>query len=219
MSWILDHFSLIVFLVIVFTIGRKVRAILKDAEEQANRRGGKRPMANFDPDEAERVRRIQEEIRRKIAERRGGVETPMPTPPPLVMERTSMPRPQNPPATDPFGGPMKRILTELERRVNERSKEPPVVRDAASEETEAQLKRQRELAKKLEAAREAREARRQDSEMAGAVVRQAPIRSGDLTVKTADGDRGELLGDLRDPRGLRRAFVLREVLGAPVGLR
>ena len=29
----------------------------------------------------------------------------------------------------------------------------------------------------------------------------------------------ELMGDLSDPRSLRRAFVLREVLGPPIGLR
>jgi hypothetical protein len=31
--------------------------------------------------------------------------------------------------------------------------------------------------------------------------------------------RDELLADLRDPEGLRRAILLREVLGPPVGLR
>jgi hypothetical protein len=36
-------------------------------------------------------------------------------------------------------------------------------------------------------------------------------------VRTAARDR--TLGDLRDPQALRRAFVLREVLGPPVGLR
>jgi hypothetical protein len=32
-------------------------------------------------------------------------------------------------------------------------------------------------------------------------------------------NRGELMDDLRDPQALRRAFVLREVLGPPVALR
>jgi hypothetical protein len=31
--------------------------------------------------------------------------------------------------------------------------------------------------------------------------------------------RDRILGDLRDPEALRRAFVLREVLGPPVALR
>jgi hypothetical protein len=31
--------------------------------------------------------------------------------------------------------------------------------------------------------------------------------------------RGRVVGDLQDPASLRRAIVLREVLGTPVGLR
>jgi len=38
-------------------------------------------------------------------------------------------------------------------------------------------------------------------------------------VTAAAVHRAGWIADLRDPQGLRRAFVLREVLGPPVGLR
>ena len=49
------------------------------------------------------------------------------------------------------------------------------------------------------------------------VVRQNEETESAAGVRTLA--RGELLADLRDAQGLRRAFVLREVLGAPVALR
>src|ERR1051326_6528754 len=162
MSWILDHFGLLVFLFFVFMFVRKIRAVLKQAEDQANRRGS-RPIGNVDPDEAERVRKIQEEIRRKIAERRGGGGE-MRIPPPMAetIERPTTMRPQTPPTLDPFGGPMKRMLAELERRVQESTEPPPVPRETVREEAGDSLRRQRELAAQLRAAQEVRQATQTD---------------------------------------------------------
>ena len=50
--------------------------------------------------------------------------------------------------------------------------------------------------------------------MTAAIKTESESERGLLT-----GSRGDLLADLRDPASLRRAFVLREVLGTPVGLR
>src|SRR4051794_33285167 len=126
MGWIIDHLGFIIFLAIAISIGRKVRAFLKRIEEEAGRHTGTaRPTANFDPDEAERVRRIQEEIRRKIAERRGGDRQAPHSATPAHTERPPLLSPTGVPPLDPFGGPIKRIFAELERRAQASMDAPP----------------------------------------------------------------------------------------------
>jgi hypothetical protein len=55
---------------------------------------------------------------------------------------------------------------------------------------------------------------RRAAQVSAGVKTEAASRTGLLTEARAG-----LLADLRDPTELRRAFVLREVLGPPVGLR
>ena len=55
---------------------------------------------------------------------------------------------------------------------------------------------------------------RRAAQVTAAIRTESQSERGLLT-----GSRGDLLADLRDPTSLRRAFVLREVLGTPVGLR
>jgi hypothetical protein len=232
-SWILNHIGFLVFLFVAISIVRKIRGALKRAEEDASRRDSTpRRIANVDPDEADRVRKIQEEIRRKIAERRGGVAPPI-APTPAAEERPPLLRPEpassNPTPFDPMGSPLKRVLTELERMSQQRDQEAARAREAAQTrvraqtearaqaaaqaEADVQLERQRRLANQLNSM----EASRKESLAAEDTTTGA--MELDQPPKAAEVARDELLADLRDPQGLRRAFVLREILGAPVGLR
>jgi hypothetical protein len=52
-----------------------------------------------------------------------------------------------------------------------------------------------------------------------AARRAAVVAEGEAVVAHRDLVSNELRHDLRDPRSLRRAMVLREVLGPPVALR
>lgn len=150
-----------------------------------------------DPELAERTRKIREEIQRKIAERARQYPTEQPrapqpeadAPPPIIREVVITPQPE--PARGPvFSGSPR--AAEAERHA------------AILEEQAALAEKLRELEAKKAAA-----ARRAEFEAATADhTAQARVRS-----------RATVLGDLRSPEALRRAFILREVLGPPVALR
>ena len=205
MDWIVSNFGLFIFVFVAIAV---VRAIV-----QATKLSGQNQADTNDTEEQRRVREIQERIRRKIAERRGGAAPLAPTgeleapverasPPPL-------PTASRIPPLEPFGGPMRRLVTQLERRVHQAPSAPSVADMAAV------LERQEQLAKQMRSLEDARtlELRR----AAQIVVRQNEETESAAGVRTLA--RRELLADLRDAQGLRRAFVLREVLGAPVALR
>jgi hypothetical protein len=100
------------FLVFAFVVISIIRNAVKVARKMAEPTATSRSPANFDPTEAERTRRIQEEIRRKIAERRGTVAPAEPVrrieP---VAERTA--EPENSPAEPP---PISSTEAVLERQ-------------------------------------------------------------------------------------------------------
>src|SRR4051812_24050967 len=213
--WIIDHVGPVVFVVVAFSFVRKIREFLKGMESESERSRTRRPLAS-DPDEVRRVQEIQDEIRRKIAERRGGAQPVVrsaPTesrdlPPPIPTRRA--------PPIDPFGGPTRRIFQELERRLQP----PPAPVQAPAQETRkaevaAEMARQAQLAEQirvLEAARVAAEHRAQDT--------RATLKSDSQSEqKLRTASRASLLLDLKNPASLRRAIILREVLGTPVGLR
>jgi hypothetical protein len=170
------------------------------------------------------TRRIQEEIRRKIAERRG--ETAPDAPPPFQPEPAS-PMQGEPAATEPPPLPVaptapprtgesewdirqRQLREELRRQAAERAAmaAPPAL-PAETELTEDEqdaLARQRELAERLAVLEQARQ--------------RAAANAAALT-GTSPATRGvrNLRGDLRDPAALRRAIVLNELLGPPAALR
>jgi hypothetical protein len=215
MGWIFDHIGFIVFLVIATSVVRNIRAALKRAGDQTNRRSSARPIANVDPEEADRVRRIQEEIRRKIAERRGG-DRPASIPPVAASaEHPPLLRPSTVPPIDPFGGTIRRVLTEIERRAQAPAQTPPPFVPERAPSQAAQLERQKQLAEQLRVLEESRLlVKRRADQTVAAQTAHSESEAGMLTAS-----RGGLLANLRDPDELRRAFVLREILGAPVGLR
>lgn len=157
-----------------------------------------------DPELAERTRRIREDIQRKIAERRRaatGYETP--APPPVA-------EPPQQWAYDEQEEPPPPVVREV---VAERTPEPVHV-SASRAETQRQaeiLEQQAALAEKM----------RELELMKAAAVRRNEFEraTADTQTETKVAARGALLDDLRKREALRRAFVLREVLGPPVALR
>lgn len=212
MSWIADNFGLIVFAIVVYSMWRKAKAFLDRAREEAAARGERsRPEVNTVPEDARRVREIQEEIRRKIAERRSGGEREVGrTPAQRTFETPALPR--VPPA-DPFGGgTMRRAFAELERRLEPA---PPRLSEQQQRNTLAQLERQEQLAEQARVLEESRRlAERRASERAAAARAEAATAGVKVGLS-----REALLADLRNPESFKRAFVLREVLGSPVAFR
>ncbi len=184
MDWVLDNLQIIILVAVA------VAAVLQRIRQSRAQTGAEPPPA-ADQDEANRTRRIQEEIRRRILERRGLA----PVPPPLT-EEEERPFPEAPP-----------MVEELRPVVVA----PPVLVPLApapapfdSVEADRQL-RMMERLRELE--------RTAVASAFGAPALAAP---GATPVSTpASG----LLALLRQPAGLRQAVLLREIMDAPPGLR
>jgi hypothetical protein len=168
----------------------------------------------YDREEAdmeERARRIREEIRRKIEERRKQQGKPAPQTvrpaaydPNLPEQQQSQPRTYQPePAPRPI--PVPQPVDPI-----------PVLPQESS--LERKLHEQRILLQKTRKAKQ--EAREQAREI------ESAARQGRRRKKTAkvveiaeDSLRQELLTGLRDPMSLRKAVLYREILDPPIGLR
>jgi hypothetical protein len=203
MRWILENFGFFVFVFIALSMLRALRKAMQLTKEHG--------AASDETEEQRNLRRIQEGIRRKIAERRAGSATDQPPP---LLARTVEREPGPPPAVpslDAFGGPAARTLADRVRRAPSRELPPtsPALTEAAA------VARQEELAEQMRMLEEARAlARRRAAEIAAARKAESESEAGVLAT-----ERGTLLADLREPQSLRRALVLREVLGPPVALR
>jgi hypothetical protein len=191
MDWVLEHLRLIIIVGGAIAYWMNQRRKAKEEQETA-RTLTSTPLAQTQVnDEAARVRRIQEEIRRKIQERAaGGMQKrqplpeaqAQPTPPPLVPKAQSEP--------DAYAQSPEGQLAASDREVLE----------------------QQQLAAKF---KELEEKRREH--MGKAEVFAEKTAEGMAASDVAVG--GSPLADLRNPTSVRRAIILREVLGPPVGLR
>jgi hypothetical protein len=144
-----------------------------------------------DPELAERTRKIREEIQRKIAERARGYPTEQPT------------LPHDEPAEPPL---VREVVV---------TQAPPVQRRGLTS-LEAQrhaeiLEEQATLAERLREAEQMKLAAQKRARYEAATA--------DHSGAARSLSRSTVLDDLRDPAALRRAFILREVLGPPVALR
>jgi len=220
MKWVFDHLNVIIVVatVIAVWLNRRRRdkageAVDYDDDGIPDNPNGRRKIDSDqpDPEEAERSRRIQEEIRRKIAGRRGGAELP-PRLPAETLTRSD-PRPS---AAGPVEAPRPTFSSPLEEMLRRFAdpREEEAARARAAEAEKATLERQRHLQEQVRALENSRQ---RDDERA-AVFRQATTVTPDLR-KAPPSTRGELLRNLRGLQTLRRAMVLREVLGPPTGLR
>ncbi|HLP24472.1 MAG TPA: hypothetical protein VK477_02250, partial [Acidobacteriota bacterium] len=162
------------------------------------------------PELAERTRRIREDIQRKIAERRRtatGYETP--SAPPPVAEPSQWAYEEDEKSLQP-----PPVVREV---VMERAPEP-VREPSHAQVSRAEAQRQAEI---LEQQAALAEKMRELELMKAAAVRRSEFEraTADTQTESKVAARGALLDDLRQRDALRRAFVLREVLGPPVGLR
>lgn len=217
LDWLLDRLGVVIF-VVIFVV-QIVRGLLQA------RRQAPPPASKPDAlDEERRVQEIQEQIRRRIAERRGEVPPPAaaPEPPPLARREAPVaPGPETTRMPEPFEDPLRRMVREFERALNPEPEPapapaapPPVAAATLAEVPDrrtAELERQRRLADELrqleiERAEAKRRAARESVEAAAATA-------------SARAHRGGLAEELRDAASARRAIILREVLGTPVGLR
>jgi hypothetical protein len=200
MEWVLDHLQIIIAVAaaIAYWLNQRRQGHADDTGDMPTQM----PPRDFnaDPEEEARTRRIQDEIRRKIAERAAGgpinVPPPAAEPPPLFRTESPAPRP---------------VATPLPQREFTREAVPPPVLTPPTFQANAGaiLERQRELAEQLEALASTR---RIVERKAAAIVAHAKAQEPSPI-------RGELMHELRGAHNLRRAMVLREVLGPPVGLR
>jgi hypothetical protein len=206
-EWIFERLGLVIFLVIF--VSQIVRALLRSRKAKTEHEAQR-----DESSEERRVREVQEQIRRQIAARRGG-NAPTATPPPFPAEQMERPIPRAETTQLPelFGGPLGRMLEELQKRTQPPPPPPPPL--VAESRNMAELERQEQLADQLKALEDSR---------ATVQRRAANIAAGKQAVAESEpalrsAMRERALEDLSDPASLRRAFILREVLGTPVGLR
>jgi len=142
-----------------------------------------------DPELAERTRKIREEIQRKIQQRAKGYANEQPT----------LPR------SEPVEPPP--VIREV-----------VVTRQPVRAATRVDAQRQAEI---LEQQAAMMEKLREAELMKASVKRRTDFEesTADHTAEARTAIRSTLLDDLSGPAALRRAFILREVLGPPVALR
>jgi hypothetical protein len=175
---------------VIFVVVSIVRSI-RQAREGATTSP---PPASGDLEQERRDREIREKIRRRISERQGGAPASASAPqsPPTL----HVPATQDPWASSPLPA------TPL----------PPAPKPVS---VAAEMERQQRLADELRRLQEAKAlAARRAANLAA-----EQSAAAQTTVALRRNARDELLADLREPSSLRRAFVLREVLGPPAGLR
>ncbi len=215
MDWIFENLNIIIVVAGAIAYWLNQRAREKAGEEAdydgdgiperpARRDLEPRTLDNGESEQEERARRIREEIQRKIAERRG-----QPVPPPMPETAYAEREPVFREEMAPFPPPLR----------PERVPPPLPTREVVSAyvDTEA-LERQRRLSEQMEQLEaQRREARR----LAAASVHgnTRPAAAGASAGGGAALGSRRVAAELRDPRAVRRAIVMREVLGPPVALR
>ncbi len=191
LQWLVDNAWTVV--IIGGVLAQMLQAIMrkKGGEDAAPEEPPEKEYEFEDPELAERTRRIREEIQRKIARRQQG-EASEPAP---AAEYAEPPPP-------------------VIRDVVVARSEPPPVRAAARIDSQRQaeiLEQQATWEARLSEARRMKDAAARRTEFEQATTDQRAVKRA--AVQSA------VLDDLRSPEALRRAFILREVLGPPVALR
>lgn len=164
-----------------------------------------------DPQAAERARKIQEEIRRKILERQRGSEEPTGRPP-VFEEKESV---------------REVVLFDDEPETfEERSQPSPPVRSSPIEERaesagpEAFMERRRKVEAQLaESKRKRAEALEKAKSLHKGKIGAGSARGMQLESIASGEIRSRLNASLRDRDSLKTAILLKEVLDTPVGMR
>ena len=176
-------------LIFVFVVISIVRSTMRAREAALENKA-----EEDETDEQRRVREIRERIRRRIEERSVGGPAQ-----PSVLERPNV----EPPFLSTGGA-----------EANLAPVAPPPAQFEESDSAKLALERQARLAAEMEELEQVRrQAERRVLRAASVQLQAAAASTGRPSVH-----RAALLRDLRDRQNLRRAFILREVLGPPVGL-
>ncbi|HWA24414.1 MAG TPA: hypothetical protein VG734_01980 [Lacunisphaera sp.] len=190
-SWLLDHLWAAV--VIVGVLAQLFQAVFKRKNEgMPGSDAGEEPARDSDfgdPDLAEQTRRIREDIERRKAQRAGQ----------QAEERVEQSQP-NPSPVPPL--------------VREVTKSPTPARESTRVEARRQAEILEEQASLLEKLQEA-----EVLKAAAARRRGFELATADHATEVRAATRLTVLEDLHSPAALRRAFILREVLGPPLALR
>ncbi|MES2695619.1 MAG: hypothetical protein V4773_19235 [Verrucomicrobiota bacterium] len=223
-EWIQEHLVKklpgIIFLIVV--ISQIVRGFKRSKENKPD------PEPRFNElEEHRRTQAAREEIQRKIAARRAAQShtAPASAPAPTHVERAPEPPPlppvvqRDPTAIPEMPEPLRRMIEHLEQRKRQQPSEPvpapAAYSQVAHDRNRMEVERQEQLAEELRVLEENKMlAKRHAAHVATARADEARTEGALRAVA-----RGQVLQDLHDPESLRRAFVLREVLGTPVGLR
>jgi len=222
MNWIFDNLQIVLTVAAALAYWLTQRAASK-SDKQAKGRPGAERQATPDVEDFDLTRKIQEEIRRRIAERRGEMSEPpqgqpfdkaqgrsMERPPePEQFERYREPEPPPPlqpvpveppsPVMSPMGVPE----SDLERQLEE-----------ARERAALTAEKRKQASVKLSQA-----LRSSEAAAAGIRAPKMPSLGWQMTTGGQGGSNRTLRRALLSPSTVRQAIVLREVLGPPVGLR
>lgn len=200
MDWVLNNLDTIIIPIIIAVLYLVGNSAQKKAAKDKQSKSKQQQEA--DPNEARRVAEIQEEIRRKIAERSGRTPRPVHQAPSAPMRPPvggkSVPKsfrtsPQKSPPTIP----------QPVRKPTPAPTSPPTFQaELYQRDIEAKMKKVREL-----------EAR----------VKAKSMRNvwGQSTTQKAPQSKlqRELFKDLSHPLGQRKAILVSEILGSPVGIK
>jgi len=199
-NWITNNIEIVIAIAAALAYWLNQRKAGADSDESDR----PRPRMPGDGMDADETRRLQEEIRRKIEERRAGG-----APPPLPHSR----KPAQPTVAREMPGqpqlsPLRRMQQELQKRMEEaRTRMEMAERDRE--------KRMAEQAERLAQAQREERQRLQEATRLRQSVQANVMRGG---TGQAVGGIG-LLAGLRGASALRRTMVEIEVLGPPVSLR
>ena len=205
MRWFLEHIQVVIAVagIIAWWVNQRHR---EKEGQSADYDGDGIPERNpgAEPYDDDQARRVREDIRRKIAERRGLATPPALAPEPAPVVPMPASREEAPPPV--FQDPLQDMLKELQRRL------APAMEPAAPppepEIDRAALERQQEI----EARYRELEARRARTLAQAEAIR---IERPSTPASHAAG----WLAELRDAKNIRHAIIARELLGPPAGLR
>ncbi len=190
MDWVSDHLQLIIAVAGVVAWWLNQR---KGVQAEGDSEPPPEEKSFEDPELAERTRRIREEIQRKIEQRARGYANEQPKP--MQPHPAELP----PIIREIFMGP-ERATTGPQAASRQEAQ-----RNAEILEQQATMAEQLRQAKLMKLAAE----KRKEFESATA----------DHRAEKRTETRSSVLVDLQTPESLRRAFILREIIGPPIALR
>lgn len=209
-SW--EEVSPLVFLVVYFVVQWIFNSKKKQAEQELESAPNQEESAA-----AERARRLQEEIRRRIAEKMREVQEAAQE---SAKEESVRPMERKVEAARPIEAPREtpRAMPQAPAASQQSAYEPTETASfsTTSEETSSVSQ---DLLARLEAIRAAQAPQMDDSQRSAASAAAAYTISKPKLATDAADRRAILQSELKDADSIKRAFIMSELLGKPVSLR